>query len=58
MQVDIQFTVALLVYGLTPILIVVAGWLAWRKLRPRCRRYGADLYDDRITERKKFWGYE
>jgi len=58
MHVDSQIAVALLVYGLAPILILAAACFVWRRIRPHCRRYGSDPYSSRVCERKKFWGYE
>ena len=58
MHADLQILVRLLVYGLGPLLVLVAGYVGWRKIRPHCRRYGSGHYEDRISERKKFWGYE
>jgi len=58
MQANSQIAVVLVVYGLAPILVLAAGYLVWRKIRPRCRRYGSDPYEDRVSERRKFWGYE
>jgi hypothetical protein len=49
---------ALVVYGLGPALILAGGFFGWRRIRLRCRRYGSDPYHDRVSERKKFWGYE
>jgi hypothetical protein len=56
MHADIQTPVRLLVYGLGPLLVLMAGYFGWRKIRPHCRRYGP--YEHRASERKKFWGYE
>jgi len=58
MQADIQTPVRLLVYGLGPLLVLMAGYFGWRKIRPHCRRYGSSPYEHRVNERKKFWGYE
>jgi len=58
MHIDLQSVLSLLVYGLGPILVLGAAYLAWRRIRLRCRRYGPDPYRERASERKKFWGYE
>ena len=58
MHVDSQMAAALVAYGLAPILVLVAGYFGWKRIRPRCRRYGPDPYNNRACERKKFWGYE
>ena len=58
MHAESQFAVVLVVYGVAPIVVLVAGYLGWRRIRPHCRRYGPDLYTHRTCERKKFWGYE
>ena len=58
MQADSPLALALAVYGLTPILVLLAGYVGWRRIRPHCRRYGAEGYRDRASQRKKFWGYE
>jgi len=58
MNADSQLIVAVIVYGVTPLLVLAAGYLGWKRIRPRCRRYGIDPYHNRACERKKFWGYE
>ena len=58
MHANVQTAVALIVYGLGPVLVLAGGILGWRRIRPHCRRYGSDHYEDRVSERKKFWGYE
>jgi hypothetical protein len=58
MHADSQIAVVLVVYGLAPILVLAAGYLGWRRIRPHRRRYGSDPYEDRVSERRKFWGYE
>jgi hypothetical protein len=58
MHADTEIALALTVYGLALGLVFAAGYFGWRKIRPNCRRYGSDLYDHRVSERKKFWGYE
>ena len=51
-------TVAILVYGLGPVLVLASGYIAWRRIRSHCRRYSSDHYENRVSERKHFWGYE
>ena len=58
MNADSQWAMALVVYGVVPVLILVAAYFGWRRIRPHCRRYGADGYRARASQRKKFWGYE
>ncbi|HVM51352.1 MAG TPA: hypothetical protein VMU04_25200 [Candidatus Acidoferrum sp.] len=58
MRANLQLAVALVVYGLGPILVLVGGYFGWKRIRPHCRRYGANTYHARVAERKKFWGYE
>jgi hypothetical protein len=58
MYAELPIAVTLAVYGLIPILVLAAGFFGWRKIWPQRRRYGADPYEDRVSERRKFWGYE
>jgi hypothetical protein len=58
MHANLPIAVALVVYGLGPVLVLAGGYFGWRKIRPRCRRYGSSHYEHRASERKKFWGYE
>ena len=58
MHANFQIAAALVVYGLALVLILAGGYVGWRKIRPHCRRYGSTNYEDRASERKKFWGYE
>lgn len=58
MHANFPMAAALVVYGLGPALILAGGFFGWRRIRLRCRRYGSDPYHDRVSERKKFWGYE
>ena len=58
MDANSQLIVALIVYGASPILVLAAGYFGWKRIGPRCRRYGVDPDNNRARERKKFWGYE
>ncbi len=58
MNADIQTPLALAVYALALLLIALGAYFGWKWIRPHCRRYGSSSYDDRVSERKKFWGYE
>jgi len=58
MNADSQWAIVLVVYGVVPVLVLVVGYFGWRRIRPHCRRYGAEGYRDRASQRKKFWGYE
>jgi hypothetical protein len=58
MNANWEWAVALMVYGAAPVLILLAGYLGWKRMRPNCRRYGLDGYHDRTSQRRKFWGYE
>jgi hypothetical protein len=58
MNVNADWAMSLLVYGMAPVLILLGGFLGWRRIRPHCRRYGVDDYHHRASQRRKFWGYE
>jgi hypothetical protein len=58
MHANFPVAVVLVVYGLGPVLVLAGGYFCWKRIRPRCRQYGSTRYQDRVSERKKFWGYE
>ena len=58
MHASLQSAVAILIYGLGPVLVLAGGYFAWRRIRSHCPRYSSDHYKNRVSERKHFWGYE